>query len=419
MSQLPGTPEPLTPEPDFLDDKSIDPHPQYARLRAACPVAHLVNQLGPQYVVTRYDDAKAMLTDPRLSKDLYANREALEKAGSTFLARTFADDNALQRSVVNSDPPEHTRLRKLVAAKFTARRTQELRPRIQQIAEELIDAVAGKGEADFVHDFAEQLPVLVIAELLGVSLEDRDQLRSLTKRLSRGPAEPNWKQVADEYTAYLDDQIARKRARPGDDLVSALITSREEDRLTDLELRTMVFVLLIAGHETTANLLANGLFALLQHPDQLALLRTRPELAPNAVEEFLRYEAPVERSTPRIALEDVEIDGVVIPKGSVVMAGLMSANRDERVYQDVDRLDVSRPLPGEVETHLSFGHGIHHCLGAPLARLEAQIGFETVLRRLPGLELAVPAEQITRRQTVLMRALTSLPIRFTPQEVAA
>ena len=414
MTEPSAAPGPDAPQPDFMDDRTIDPHREYARLRGRCPVAHLASRGGLRsYVVTGYEDAKAVLADPRLHKDPRTLPPSPQRDG---MARIF--EAPLSRHMLTADPPEHTRLRRLVSAQFTVRRTELLRPRVQQIADELIDVFAAKGEADFVHDFAAQLPTLVIAELLGVPAEDRSRFRRWADELLRPPGDPSRDSAEEQFTAYVDAQIARKRAEPADDLVSALVAGRQEERLSEAELRGTVFLLLIAGYETTTNLLGNGMLALLRHPDQYALLRARPDLVPNAVEEFLRYDAPVERSSLRMAAEDLEIAGTPVPEGSIVMAALMSANRDGRVFEEPDRLDITRPVHG-AGTHLAFGHGIHYCLGAPLARLEGQVAFETLMRRLPRLELAVPADQLAYRPAALMRALVSLPIRFAPAPVPA
>jgi len=410
MSQASADGEPRAAQPDFIDDHSTDPHREYARLRAECPVAHLVNKGGMHvHVVSRYDDAKAALADPRLVKDPRAGLRRLQEAG---LANGSAQGPLFQHMLA-ADPPEHTRLRRLVAATFTARRTQRLRPRIQQITDELIDGFAGKGEADFVRDFGDVLPTFVIAELLGIPVLDRDRFHHWARQIMRPPGDPRRGDVEERFARYLDEQIARKRARPGDDLVSALISVQAEDRLTEAELRGTLFLLLVAGYETTTNLLGNGMLALLRNPDQYALLRERPDLMPNAVEEFLRYEAPVARASLRFAAEDLEIAGTAIPQGEIVLVALLSANRDEQLLPDGDRLDITRtPHAPGTNSHMAFGHGIHYCLGAPLARLEAQIAFETLLRRVPDIELAVPFETITYRPASLMRGLESLPIRF-------
>jgi cytochrome P450 len=405
---IPGSPRPRT-DPDFLEDPSIDPHPQYARLRAECPVPRFVRATGVKhYVVTRYEDAKATLIDPRLSKDKRYNDRAMAEAG---LPPMDMETTALHRTMLSSDPPDHTRLRRLVAAEFTGHRTEALRPRVQEIADELISGFEAKGEAELIAQFANPLPALVIAELLGVPREDQAYFRSVTNDFMRPWGDPVQVQAQVALADYLLRQIREKRAHPGDDLLSSLISSREADRLDEDELRGTALLLLVAGHETTANLIGNGMFALLRRPDQYKLVCERPELIPGAVEEFLRFAGPIDRAPDRYALEDMEIAGTLIPEGSIVLVGVASANRDDGVFDDPDTLDVTRNPRG----HLAFGHGIHFCLGAPLARIEAQVAFATLLSRLPDLELAVPVEAVTYRPADILRALVNLPVRFTPR----
>jgi cytochrome P450 len=407
MTDLPG---PV--EPDFKDDPAIDPYPEYARLRAQCPVGQVAKASGVRpFLVTRYQDAKVALGDPRLVKDPQRGLIAVDPAGPGTPRSAVASISISIRNMLTTDPPDHTRLRKVVSAEFTPQRTAALRPRIQQLTDGLIDAFAPRGSAEFMRDFANQLPALVIAELLGVPAEDRERFQTWAQDFLRPTEDPAQQAAIAGLSAYLDREIERKRSAPGDDLISSLITSRAEDRLTDTELHGTAFLLMIAGHETTVHLLGNGLLALLQHPEQLTLLRARPELIPDAVEELLRYDSPVERTTSRYSAAQVELGGTVIPENSMILVALGSVNRDEAEYPDPDRLDVTR-VP---RRHLAFGHGIHFCLGAPLARLEAQIAFETLLRRLPGLELAVPAEELTRRPSFLVRGLNTLPVTFTVQ----
>lgn len=397
-------------EPDFTQGNNLDPYPHYARLRAQCPVAHMVGRSGLNpYVITRYEDAKAALTDPRLSNNPRVGEEAYRQSpvADALYERTIAGPTHM----LAEDPPEHTRLRRMVAAEFTTRRVAPLGPRIREIAEELIDVFAGKGEVDLVPDFADPLPALVIAELLGVPREDWPRFRRWSSEIVR-PASDD-EQLGSQLLMgqYLAEQIERKRHEPGTDLLSVLITGPAHEKFSEEELHGTAFLLLLAGHETTTHLIGNGTLALMTHPDQYALLRERPELIPGAVEEFLRFDGSVERSTYRYATEDLEIAGTPIPRGSVVQVALGSADRDERHFADADRLDVARAP----QAHLAFGHGVHFCLGAPLARLEADVAFEALLRRLPDLELAVPADQLVCRSSEVVRGLESLPLRFTPQ----
>jgi len=397
-------------DPDFKEDPRIDPYPEYARMRGRCPVSQVVRSNGMRpYLITRYEDAKAALADPRLSKNPYVGRQALEEGG---LGPVYFQGRAgLAHNMLSADPPDHTRLRRLVSAQFTPRRTAQLAPRVQQIADELVAAFARNGEAELIHDFANQLPALVIAELLGVPGEDRERFRSWSQDSLLPAQHPRQLPAMNALNEYLAAAVERKRVEPGENLLSALITGEDTDQLTEQEVVGSAVLLLVAGHETTVNLIGNGLLALLTHPEQLDLLREKPELIPNAIEEFLRFDGPVERATLRFAAEEVEIGDTVIPEGEIVSVVLNSANRDDGAFGDPDRLDVTRSPRG----HLAFGHGIHFCLGAPLARLEGRIAFETLLRRLPGLELAAPPEQLKYRVSTIMRGLEALPVRFAKQ----
>jgi cytochrome P450 len=312
--------------------------------------------------------------------------------------------------MLNSDPPDHTRLRRLVATAFTMRRVELLRPRVAEITEDLLAGLAGQDEVDLVDAFAFPLPVTVICELLGVPHADRDAFRAWSTTLvSAGEAE-TLAVAGRDMAAYLRQLIAAKRAAPADDMVSALVQAHEDDgdRLTEAELVAMAFLLLVAGHETTVNLIANGVLALLRHPDQLAALRGDPALLSGAVEEFLRYDGPISHATLRYTVEPVELSGVTIPAGEFVVVSLSSANRDGDRFPDADRLDITRAAGG----HLAFGHGIHFCLGAPLARLEGQIAIGRLLDRFPGLSLAVDPDQLRWRNSTLLRGLESLPVRL-------
>lgn len=399
--------------PDFKEDALVDPYPEYERLRRTCPVPQVVKGTGLQpFLITRYDDARAALNDPRLSKDARHGAAELEAAGITD---AYIGERALlDGSMLGTDPPTHTRLRRLVAGQFTGRRTAELAPRIQHLSDQLIDgfpqgtaADGGFGHVEFMAGFANQLPSLVIAELLGVPLEDQERFHTLSQKSLLPAHDPELMAALVALMRYLADLTARKRREPGDDLISRLISEQDGGGLSEQEVISSTRLLMVAGHETTVNLLGNGLLALLRHPGQLALLRDRPDLIAGAIEEFLRYDGPVERATPRFATADVQIGDTVIPRGSVVYVALASADRDDSEYTDADRLDVTRGPRG----HLAFGYGLHFCLGAPLARLEARIAFETLLRRLPVLELdAVGGLQY--QSTVIMRGLAALPIRF-------
>lgn len=311
------------------------------------------------------------------------------------------------------DPPDHTRMRGLVAKAFTARRVERLRPRVEEIAGALLDGIAARGEADLIEDLAVPLPIQVICEMLGVPASDRGRFREWTAVLTvpalTAEARAHRREVARAFTGYLREVIAERRARPEDDLVSALIAARDGDAaLTEAEMVNSIGLLLIAGHETTVNLIGNGVLALLRAPGQLDLLRRRPELLPSAVEELLRFDGPLEWASQRIALEDMEIAGTPIPKGAWVHVSLGAADRDPAVFEAPDRLDVTRAP----KRHVAFGHGIHFCLGAPLARLEGRIAIGGLLDRFPGLALAVPPADLRHHRTgSIVRGLVSLPVR--------
>ncbi|MGW5491343.1 cytochrome P450 family protein [Streptomyces olivaceoviridis] len=387
-----------------------DPFPLYRRLREEGPVRRAIIAGGlDAWLVTRYEDGLAALSDPRLSSDV---RDASDPRLIEQLPE-FERESMLS-TMLRSDPPDHTRLRRLVSKAFTARRVAGLRPRIQEITDRLLDAVVPAGRAELVADFALPLPVTVISELLGVPVDDRyDFQRWTDAMLVRGEEMPD-PVVVDEawhrMRAYLAKHLEAKRARPGDDLLSALINAHDhEQRLSHDELIAMTFLLLVAGYITTVNLIAGGIAALLTHPGQLALLRDRPELLPDAIEEFLRYDGPVSPGIARFAREDVEIAGVTVPRGATVLIASAIADRDPARFAEPERLDITRRDNG----HLAFGHGIHYCLGAPLARLEGQVAVGTVLRRLPDLALAVPPAQLAWRPGGL-RGPARLPVTFTP-----
>ncbi|MFI1989921.1 cytochrome P450 [Actinoplanes sp. NPDC020271] len=390
-----------------------DPHAAYADWRRTGPVRRAVLPSGAHaWVVTRYEDARRALTDPRLSKQTTASAEGRPAGGSRTAgaAPTSASIGAaISRHMLAVDPPDHTRLRRLVSAAFTARRIEALRPRIEQIATELLDGFEGREQADLIDEFAFPLPIQVICELLSLPQEDRDDFREWSDVVVAGSAAgPRLGPAIEAMVEYIRALLAERRKAPGDDLLSGLIQVRDaEDRLTEDELSSMVFLLLVAGHETTVNLIGNGAYLLLRDRTAWERLRADRELLPGAIEEFLRYEGPLKTSTFRIATEEVELGGVTIPVGDAVIIGLLSANRDGEQFPDADELRLDRaPSPG----HLAFGHGIHYCLGAPLARLEAQVAFTALVDRHPGLRLAVAPGELTWRPGLLLRGLQGLPV---------
>ena len=379
-----------------------DPYSVHARLRTQRPVSRVTMPGGtPAWLVTGYAEARAALADPRLLKmplDWRPDPDSIY--------------GALDVHMLNSDPPDHERLRRLVSKAFTPRRVEGLRPRITSITTELLDGMSGQREVDLLASFAFPLPITVICELLGVPVEDRDDFRKWSATIVSNTAAPEVFQAdATAMVRYFKALLAAKRREPADDLLSALISARDQgDRLRENELMSMVFLLLVAGHETTVNLIASGMLALLLSPGELARLQADPSLLGGAVEELLRYVNPVNHATYRFAAEPVEIGGARISRGDPVLVALSSANRDPSRFGDPDRLDLGRDSSG----HLAFGHGIHYCLGAPLARLEAEIAFSHLLTRFGAMRLAVPAGSLRWRPSTLIHGLESLPVRLVP-----
>jgi cytochrome P450 len=376
-------------------------HREYAALAARGPVHRVQLPGGPMaWLVTDRVAARAALTHPGLSKGGPARAPYADELPPGIAA-------AINNHMLAMDPPDHTRLRKLVSAAFTRRRTEALAPGIQELADDLLARLANRAEADLISAYAYPLPIAVICRLLGVPDADHHLFREWTAPLVVGGNMAGieaYSAAATALVAYVRELLAEKRRRPADDLLSALVAARDgEDRLTEDELTSMVYLLLLAGHETTVNLIGNGVLALLGHPDQLALLRAEPERLPAAVEELLRFDGPLQSAIPAIAVEPVEIAGVTIPAGANVVVGLLAANRVP------DRLDITRPEPA---AHVAFGHGVHHCIGAPLARLEGRIALGRLIARFPRLRLAVPAAEITRTPGFLMNGLATLPVRL-------
>jgi hypothetical protein len=321
-----------------------------------------------------------------------------------------ADEINDRSSMLRMDPPDHTRLRSLVSKAFTPRTVETLRPRIEQIVEDQLDAVAAAGQMDVIRDLAYPLPVTVIAEMLGIPIEDRERFKHWSDEAIRSLGFSNEDdarrsmQATRELRAYLQPIVEQRRREPREDLISALVAAEEQgDKLSTDEVFSTIILLLVAGNETTTNLIGNGLLALLRNPQQLELLRDDPALIENAVEELLRYDSPVQ-FTSRIPLEQIEIDGRHIPAGKELLLVLGGANRDPAQYVDPDRLDVTRK---EIR-HLAFGHGIHFCLGAPLARLESQTALLALVQRFPRMRLAVAEPK--RGDNILLRGLAELPV---------
>lgn len=375
-----------------------DPYLLFARLREQGPVHHVSLPDGERaWIVTRYDDVWEGLADPRLSLN---KRHAVSYRG-------FRLPPALDANLLNMDAPDHTRLRRLVTTAFTPRRVEGLRPRIQQITDELLDRIAPDGRADLVASLAEPLPITVISELLGVPVADRADLRAWTNAMLAGAADAP--AAVDNIVRLLIRLIRDRRQDPGDDLLSSMITARDDDdRLTEDELTSLAFLILFAGYENTVNLLSNGALALLRQPDQLAALRADPSLIGAAVEELLRHQAPAPVALRRFPVEEVRIGGVTIPAGETVLLAVAAANRDPARFTDPDELRLDRAEAA----HLSLGRGIHYCLGAGLARLEATIALGSLARRFPDLRLAVPEEELSWLPSYRTRSLRRLPVTY-------
>jgi cytochrome P450 len=387
-------------EPEFV----ADPYPTYQRLRSEDPVHH--SPLG-FWVLTRYEDVVANLRDPRFAK---------EPMIAAVAARLGISPMGIGVSMLDRDPPDHTRLRSLASKAFTPRVVEALRPRIQQIVDELLEGVADARGMDLIEQFAYPIPVSVICEMLGVPVADHERFKGWSLDLARGldsimlgPESEVFKrsgQAREGLTNYMRGLIAERRTSPRADLLSALIAAEEAgDKLSEAELLAMCILLLVAGHETTVNLIGNGTLALLRHPDQLRMLRETPDLIGTAIEELLRFDGPVQR-TARTPTEDVTVGGKTIPKGEIVMPFIGAADRDPAQFRDPERLDITRTD----NRHIAFGWGIHFCLGAPLARIEGQIAINTLLKRFPKLALAV--EKPEHRHSLTLRGLVSLPVSF-------
>lgn len=403
---------PQLPQIDLTSPAAkANPYPAYALVRSNDPIHSLKMENGrTTWLITRYEDALAILKDQRFIKDfrrLLTPEQLAQAQGSIY--------NMLNTHMLSFDQPDHTRLRALVNLSFTPRLVEQWRERIQAIADELIDAMEQHSEraVDLVDAFAFPLPIIVITEMLGVPTQDRENFREWSNALLDGAGNPEQFQTARakilEFTMYLSSLVAAKRQQPGDDLISRLIVAEENgDRLNETELLSMIFLLLVAGHETTVNLIGNSVLALLQHPEQKKLLRENPELIKNAVEEFLRFHSPVAIGTNRWVGEDLEFGGKRMRRGDAVLVGLAAANHDPSEFARSDELDITR----KENRHLAFGMGIHYCLGAPLARLEGQIAINTLLKRLPNLRLTVPVEELVWRPSMLLLGVSKLPVAY-------
>jgi cytochrome P450 PksS len=392
-----------------------NPYPFYARLRAEAPVFPVrLPDKQRAWLVTRYDDVVMVLKDERFAKD---RRNALtpEQLARQPWMPAFA--RPLARNMLDLDPPDQTRLRALVQKAFTPRLVEQMRQRIQGLTDELLDAVRGRNQIDLIRDYALPVPTTIIAEMLGVPVEDRHRFHRWSRVLLGASSSRAgiWTAIPGIwlFMRYLRKFIRARRANPQDDLVSALVQAEEAgERLSEDELVALVMLLLVAGHETTVNLIGNGMLALLENADQMDKLRSDPGLIKSAVEELLRFHSPVEMATERFPRQDVTVAGTRIPRGEMVLAVIASANRDERQFVNADILDLAR----EPNKHVSFGQGVHFCLGAPLARLEGQLAINTLLRRTGRLALAVAPEALRWRRGLVLRGLEALPLKVSERQ---
>ncbi|HSH01660.1 MAG TPA: cytochrome P450 [Anaerolineae bacterium] len=383
-------------------------HPYLAWMRENAPVYEATFTRGKSvYLVTRYDDVMGLLKGDELMKN---PQTARGKDGKKAMAWVPGMVEALMNNMLNTDEPDHRRLRNLVHKGFTPRRIQELEGQIEGIAASLLDKAVAKGEFDLIQDFALPLPLTVIMEMIGIPEADRDKFARYASSIVALPTTWNMIKMLPNlwlFFRYTRQLAAKRRAEPRDDLLTALaLAEAEGDKLTENELLSTIFLLLVAGHETTVNLIANGMLALVDHPEQWARLRAEPELVPSAIEEFLRYDGPLVTTEMAFARHDFQLHGVDIPQGAMVLPAIMAANRDETVFAEPNQLDIGR-TPNK---HLAFGQGIHYCLGAPLARLEGVKAFEMLLARAPNLRLGVPRERLVYEQMPILHRLQSLPV---------
>lgn len=397
---------------DLLSQETLrDPLAFYARLREQEPlVLFTYGTMNVWVISTNYEETLTLLRDPRFVKDarnVFAEGEPqpMREYGETM--------QLLTQNMLGADPPDHTRLRGLVSKAFTPRMIEQLRPRIQQIADELLDAVQGRGQMDLVADFAYPLPITVISEMLGIPVADRARFRTWSQALLQAFSTPGQEaqaiSIGDTFIAYIKELVAQKHAQPGTDLISDMLRVEEQgDRLSERELLSTIWLLIVAGHETTVNLLSNGTLALLLHPEQIHLLQQDPNLITSTVEELLRYTAPVLFVGARWASADISFRDQVIHKGDVVRFSSIAANTDPQHFSNPLTLDITR----QENQHLAFGKGIHYCLGAPLARLEGQVAFSTLFWRLPALRLNCDPASLTWNPVANLRGLTSLPVAF-------
>ncbi|WP_067968902.1 cytochrome P450 family protein [Nocardiopsis trehalosi] len=416
--------EPVAEPVDLLDPELLgDPFTGYGRIREQAPLVRARFPGAPSdlWLATRYDDVRAVLADPRFSVDPgnVPGGEAENMRAAILRSRGITEEYApyITGTILDLDGADHTRLRKLVSRTFTVRRVNDLRPRVERITADLLDALPGAardGVVDLIEEFAYPLPITVICELVGIPEEYRPQWREWGRDLVSLEQDGRFPRAVAAIVDHVRGLIEERRGDLGDDLLSGLIRVRDDDggRLSDTELVTMVLTLVVAGHETTAHLIGNGTAALLTHPDQRALWAADPDLGPRAVHELMRWCGPVQGTRMRYATEDVAVGGMPVRRGEAVMAVLVGANFDPDRFPEPERLDLTREPAGRRESHVGFSHGVHYCLGAALARQEGEVALGALLRRYPDLAPAVPPEELVRQPMPASWRLDRLPVRL-------
>jgi cytochrome P450 len=401
------------------DDFMQRPYEILEKFRKAGRVHHVVFPHGADvWLVTRYDDVRQLLSDPRVSKDGRRMNELFARHTGTYVEGEKPDvgfDDELSYHMLNSDPPDHTRLRSLVSKSFTLRRMEGFRSRIHELVEEMLDAIEGKEKVDLVADYAQPLPINIICDVLGIPFEDRQMFARWAIQLVGAGQPPEVVEEASRSVyEYGKQVIAEKRKNPGDDMMSALARGTDQDRLSDIELTAMIFLFTVAGHITSQHTLSNGVLALLTHPSELDKLRADPSLIPPAIDELMRYDGPVGVATFRFTAEEVTVGDVVIPPDQIVALSMLSAHRDETKFSDPDRLDVTRRPNGV----LAFGHGHHFCIGQPLAKIQTEVALTRLLARFPHLRLTADPASLRWESSTLLRGVINLPVSVTPPEGA-
>ena len=398
----------------YSNDFAQNTHEYFARLRKQRPVCPArLTRFKKAYLITKYEDVVSLLRDDRVVKNPENAKTRSGRSGNIWMPRSF---RPLMRNMLNVDEPDHRRLRNLVQKVFTVQRVAKLQPRLEEIAGRLLDDMEqrlhrGK-TVDLVSAIALPLPATVIAEMIGVPEQDRAQIHKMTQRLMVVPNPWNMLRAVPSILSYIKETrklAAKRRDDPQDDLMTALVNAEEEgDRFTEDELVAMVFLLTVAGHETTVGLISNGVYALLTHPEQMRKLQDNENLVESAVEELLRFDGPLSTTELAFAKTEIEVRGEIIPQGAIILPAILSANRDEDVFLEADKLDITR----DPNKHLAFGHGIHYCLGAPLARLETALTINFLLRRFPSMRLAGTPDDICYSNRYISHRIASLPVRI-------